>query len=130
MTKDRTTIVAILGMIGTVVGTLGGVVATNHYAQSAALESRLANQTIAAYYTVLTEIFGDNKFIAPVLYGSPDVIKKIANLKEISKKTNEDLKDPELREAIVDTLLSMRAHVNSNAQVNEEVSSNIERIFF
>ena len=81
MSSDKITIlVAILGLVGTLGGTLGGIFITNHFSRAAAFERSQAQQAIEAYSEAFADLADENRWVPVVLYADADVLKNLANL--------------------------------------------------
>ena len=131
MSSERITIVvAILGLIGTLGGTLGGIFITNHFSRAAAFESSQTQQAIKAYSVALDGLFGDNDFIPLVLYAEADVLKNLAILMETSRKFGGSLENEEIRKVVMATFQAMRTHVTGDDAVSEDTMKDTKILMF
>lgn len=131
MSGEKTTVVvAILGLIGTLGGTLGGIFVTNHFSRAAAFERSQTQQAIEAYSVALDALFGENDFSSLVLYADPDVLKNVANLKKTHSEVGGSLQNQDLRNAAMATFRAMRTHVTGDDPVSEATMKDIERLMF
>ena len=130
-----TIVVAILGLIGTLGGTFGGIFVTHHLSKTDVLERRQTEQTLKAYSEVLHEMFPDkdgkkNVYLPVVLYGDTEVLRSIADLEKKALDYGGDLQVKEVKEAAMATSRAMRLHVIGSGVVSDETSADIERLMF
>ena len=128
LSEKITIVVAILGFIGTLGGTLGGIFVANHLSRDEGFESRKTEQAVKAYSAVLRQVLGKNVYIRVILYGEPEVVRRLADLEEAAN--GGFVNAGEHKEPIMKVLQAMRMHVTGSGVVNDDTMENIERLLF
>ena len=131
MSSNNITIaVAILGLIGTLAGTFGGILVTHHLSRDAAFERSQTQQAIKAYSVALKTVFGQNAFLPLTLSADGEVLKKLAALKEVHSEKGDDLQNEQLKAAAMATIQAMRVHVTGDDDVSADTLNAIDRLMF
>ena len=128
LSEKITIVVAILGFIGTLGGTLGGVFVANHLSRDEVFERRQTEQAVKAYSDALHQVLGENVYLPVVLYGEPEVVRRLADLEEAAKGGL--VNAGQHKEPIMKVLQAMRMHVTGSGVVNDDTKENIERLLF
>ena len=129
MSSEKITIaVAILGLIGTLGGTLGGIFVTNHLSRDEVFERRQTEQAVKAYSDALHQVFNENVYLPVVLYGDPEVVRRFADLEEAAEGGL--VNAGQHKEPIMKVLQAMRMHVTGSGAVSDDTKKNIERLLF
>ena len=128
--NNITIAVAILGLIGTLAGTFGGILVTHHLSRDAAFERSQTQQAVKAYSVALKTVFGQNAFLPLTLSADGEVLDKLAALKKVHSQVGGDLENEDLKKAAMATIQAMRMHVTGDDVVGKDILDDIDKLMF
>ena len=124
-------IVAAVGLIGTLGGTLLGAFTTNYFARHAEFEKTHTHQAIKTYSEVLEATFGESPYTEISLYAHPDVVAKLAEFKDFSADDGGiSFEHQGAKDAGISLFLAMRKHVTGTDDDSSALRESIDRLHF
>ena len=119
-------VVAVLGAFST----LAGVFITSYFSRGTTLKQGRIEQAIEAYSQCIKSVVPKAHALMPILlYGDSEVIRRTADFVDAGTKHGASTQNPEVKAALVETIVAMRRHVIGSDAVNDQTHHDIERLF-